>query len=60
MDRRDVWMGGGNEGGGGERRAESSGGSRVEVVGEGLIELEVRDGVGLGGIEGWASDRGAP
>jgi hypothetical protein len=29
-----------------------SGASEVEVVGQGLVELEVRDGVGLGGVEG--------
>ncbi len=32
------------------RRAESSGGSAVEVVGDGLVE--VGDGVGLGRVEG--------
>jgi len=31
------------------RRAERS---RVEVVGQGLVEVEFRDGVGIGGVEG--------
>ena len=29
-----------------------SGASEVEVVGRGLVELEVGDGLGLGGVEG--------
>jgi hypothetical protein len=29
-----------------------AGDSGVEVVGHGLVEFEVRDGIGLGGIEG--------
>jgi len=38
---------------GGESPAGRTGGaSEVEVVGQGLVELEVRDGVGLGGVEG--------
>ncbi len=31
-----------------------SGDSGVEVVGQGLVELEFPDGVGLGGVEGGA------
>ena len=30
----------------------TSGASEVEVVGQGLVELKVGDGLGLGGIEG--------
>ncbi len=44
------WAGKGLGGEAGGRR--KSGGSEVEVVGQGLVEVEVevRDGVGLGGI----------
>ena len=38
---------------GGESPAGRTGGaSEVEVVGRGLVELEVGDGLGLGGVEG--------
>ena len=50
MRRQDAWMGGVGEGRGIRRRAESSG---VEVVARGLVEVEVRDVVRLGGVEGW-------
>lgn len=36
------------------RRSAGLRGSGVEVVGHGLVELEVRNGLGLGGIECWA------
>jgi len=49
MLRRDAWMGAVGEGGGIRRPAENSG---VEVVGQGLVEVEVGDRVGLGGVEG--------
>ena len=38
---------------GGESPAGRRGGaSEIEVAGQGLVELEVWDGVGLGGVEG--------
>ena len=39
---------------GGESRAgrADSGASEIEVVGRGLVEVEVGDGLGLGGVEG--------
>jgi hypothetical protein len=42
----------GGAGGGFPAGRPGSGASEIEVVGQGLAELEVRDGVGLGGVEG--------
>lgn len=52
MGRRDARMGGEAVGRRIPAGRPDSGASEVEVVGQGLVELEVRDGVGLGGVEG--------
>jgi hypothetical protein len=44
------WAGEALEGGSPGRP--DAGASGVEVVGQGLVEVEVGDGVGLGGVEG--------
>lgn len=43
---------GGKELGGESDAGVTSGASEVEVVGQGLVEVEIWDGLGLGGVEG--------